>query len=371
LTLVRYYGHTRWVREDITESIGGKFKAIPLEGQMARFELCLRTDTPTRNYKSVAWLRGKDIIESYPRPDERHTAFFTGAKPQDSVKFIVGRGTDGQDLVSAPDEGKFLTPVFFRRQVLEKYYAEPRKFCVTEWSQVACLDLWGIPIDRTSEDLIQVWLGDLGSIPYTEQLHWRQFNIAPRGGITERRFRQDFGAEFVDVTGEPIHDFKSSFERVQSASQQRYGAPLFLPLSEKDKGLYETLHVPTNDEPKAFDEQILALAKTTVDSLNVELLERLSGARIDNNRMKGSMDLLEVWLDRRLGTEQPRNVMRPLRGLQAIRSASVAHRKGSKLEAILNKAGLAGLTNPKKFEKLLIELTAALDVLSGTFDAAG
>jgi hypothetical protein len=50
---------------------------------------------------------------------------------------------------------------------------------------------------------------------------------------------------------------------------------------------------------------------------------------------------------------------------KAIRSASVAHRKGSKLEVVPNKAGLAGLTNPKKFEKLLIELTAALDILSG------
>jgi hypothetical protein len=208
--------------------------------------------------------------------------------------------------------------------------------------------------------------GDLGHIPYKEQLHWRQFNLAPRGGITERRFRQDFGAEFVDVTGQPVHDFMSAFERAQMACQQRCSAPLFLALSEKDKGLYAALHIPSNDEPKAFDDQILALTKTTVDSLNVNLLKDLSGAQIDNNRIKGSIDLLEVWLKGRPDAERCSVVIGPLRTLQAIRSASVAHRKGSKFEPILNKAGLAGLTNAKKFEKLLMKLTVALEALVAT-----
>jgi hypothetical protein len=368
--LVRYHAHMRWVREDITATIGGKSKAIPLKGQMARFELRLQTDTLRQNYKSVAWLRGKDIIEPYARPDERHTGVLTGFQSHNPVKFIIGRGTDGQDIVSASDEGEFLTPVFFTRQVLDKYYAEPKKFRVTEWSQVACLDLWGLPIDHTEEDLIQVWLGDLGSIPYKEQLHWRQFNVMPRGGITSRRFRQDFGAEFVDVTGQPVHDFKSAFEHAQMASQEKYGTPVFLPLSEQDKGMYEALHVPTNDEPKAFDDQILALAKATVDSLNVDLLERLSGARIDNNRIRGSLGLLEEWLRHFLGVEKSSVVIEPLRTLQAIRSASAAHRKGSKLEPILKKAGLAGLANHTKFEKLLMEARAALDALRAAFDTA-
>jgi hypothetical protein len=106
-----------------------------------------------------------------------------------------------------------------------------------------------------------------------------------------------------------------------------------------------------------------------VDSLNVELFERLSSVRIDNNRIKGSIDLLEAWLARRPRAEQSRNAVRPLRALQAIRSASAAHRKGSKLETTLSKVGLAGLTDPKKFEKLLIEVSAALAELAAVFAA--
>jgi hypothetical protein len=368
--LVRYHGHMRWVGRDITADIGGKSKTIPQKEHMRRFELSLRTDCPTQNYKSVAWLRGKDIIEPYPRPDERHIRSLTNSEsPNDSVNFIVGRQADGKDVFLAPDGGEYLMPIFFKRQVLDKYYAEPKKFQVTEWSQVACLDLWGLPIDRSDEDLIQAWLGDLGRILYKEQLHWRESNVAPKGGITERRFRQDFCAEFVDVTGQSVHDFKSVFEHVQTVSQRHYGDSLFLALSEKDRGLYEALHVPTSDEPKAFDDQVHGLAKMTVDSLNVELLKRLAGTQIDNDRIKGSISLLEAWLRLSLAAEQFTPIIRPFRTLQGIRSASAAHRKGSELEAILNKTGLTALTNPKKFEKLLVDLTLALEALVLNFPA--
>ena len=88
----------------------------------------------------------------------------------------------------------FLTPVYFRPEVLRKYYDAPQRYKV-ETGYLRCVGLWGIPFERRTDDLVQVWLGDLGQIPHIDQRHWRTHCVQPPGtGISEARFRRDFGA---------------------------------------------------------------------------------------------------------------------------------------------------------------------------------
>lgn len=155
--------------------------------------------------------------------------------------------------------------------MLAKYYQEPSRYQVND-SSLSCLDIWSLPIDTTKEKLIQVWLGDLGRIPYNEQLHWRQFNVVPRGTITSHRYLRDFIAEFSDPANDPIYYLRIAFETLQKVALERLGNPFFQDLDEKDRHVYETLHLPLTDEWKEFDEQIQALAKVTVDSINVSSL---------------------------------------------------------------------------------------------------
>jgi hypothetical protein len=216
-----------------------------------------------------------------------------------------------------------------------------------------------------------VWLGDLGRIPYTEQLHWRQFNIPPRGTITRHRWLRDFMAEFADPDNDPVYYFHVAFEEVQGEVNAKYQEDLFTGLDDKDRHAYETLHLPLTEEWKEFDEQIQALAKITVDSLNVDLLSRQTGQRIDGAAIKGSLDLLREYLKK---TEVPEDIkeqiLHALHAVQTIRSTGAAHRKGANFEAALKRFQLDNLSNRAKVRKLLVDLTRALSLFTSAVQGA-
>ena len=373
--LVRYHDHRRRASEDISKHIKGQFASYRLSDKSSCFKLWLRTDIPWNNYKSASFLLGKDVVLPYPEPDKSHTWFATGEKEQKFATFIIGRDEQGKDVESTCNEDElsnyftdrgtphFLTPVFFKREVLVKYYQEPSRYRVND-SGVACLDLWDLPIDITEEELVQVWLGDLGRIPYKEQLHWRQFNVAPRGTITRHRWLRDFMAEFAEPT-DVVYYFRVAFEEVQREAKARYGESLFQGLDAKDRHAYETLHLPLTQEWKEFDEQVQALAKVTVDSLNVDLLSRESGQKIDGSSIKGSIDLLGAYLSK-MGVEEDarRQIMYALHAVQTIRSTGAAHRKGSEFNKVLQRFQLYNLSNHVKVKKLVVDLTRALSLIA-------
>jgi hypothetical protein len=297
--------------------------------------------------------------------------------------FIIDRDEQGKNIESTCNEKElsnyftdrgtphFLTPVFFRREVLVKYYQEPSRYRVSD-SGVGCLDLWHLPIDITEEELVQVWLGDLGRIPYKEQLHWRQFNIPPRGKITRHRWLRDFMAEFADPTDDPIYYFRVAFEEVQRETRARYNDDLFQGLDGKDKYAYEALHLPLTEEWKEFDEQVQALAKVTTDSLNIDLLSRESGQKIDGKLIKGSIDLLGAYLNGIGVTEEIRKqILYALHAIQTIRSTGAAHRKGSNFNKALQRFQLDNLSNRAKVKKLVTDLTRALSLIAEAIRKTG
>ena len=178
--------------EDISTYIKGDFASYFGADESSAFEFWLRTDIPRDNYLSSSRLLGKDVILPYAEPDRRRTGFATGDRGRKFASiFVVGRDEQGGEIEATCNEDElsnyftdrgtphFLTPVFFSREVLAKYYQEPSRYQVRD-SSLRCLNLWILPIDITEEGLIQVWLGDLGRIPYKEQLHWRQFNVPPQ-----------------------------------------------------------------------------------------------------------------------------------------------------------------------------------------------
>lgn len=61
-------------------------------------------------------------------------------------------------IEGAPD---YLTPVYFRREVLTKYAQQPEIYQV-EKRMLRCLDLWHLSLDINPEGLVEVYLGDLG-----------------------------------------------------------------------------------------------------------------------------------------------------------------------------------------------------------------
>ena len=119
--------------------------------------------------------------------------------------FIIGEDQDGSSLEYScdPDElanyfganpnaPHYVTPVFFRRDVLQKYYEDTDKYAVED-GYLRCGGLWGVRIDNDQPDYVMVFLGDLRrDLPAAERDYWRSFNIAPVGPMSETAFRRSF-----------------------------------------------------------------------------------------------------------------------------------------------------------------------------------
>src|SRR3989344_9095942 len=67
----------------------------------------------------------------------------------------------------------FLTRVFFKKEVLDKYYDKPSKYSVNDgylfYIKENGINEWGMPIDNNAKDCVMAYLGDLGKMPYEEQ----------------------------------------------------------------------------------------------------------------------------------------------------------------------------------------------------------
>lgn len=377
--LVRYHDHRRRSETEISEVIG-EFKNVRLKNEQSGYSLDLRTDIQYNKIKSSSRLLGKDIIKGYQEKGKEVQL------AEQFMSFIIGRDGEGKliELSCDPsplssyftDKGTphFLTSVFFKPEVLQKYYSQPGLYTVDDY-QVMYLHQWSIDYDMTSERLVHVYLGDLGqSLSYEEQLHWRQFNVAPKGEMSDYRFKADFLAEWALSTPEqtPVGHFKEALENLQERVISEYNQPFFLPLLDDDKHAYKTVRVPLTDEGKEHDEQILSLTKILNDSLNVPLLSALTGKSIGDidikgSKIHGSLALLLDWLRHHFTEEESASLIEPFTILQALRSSGSAHRKGANYQKTLTRYQLEGLSNSGRIRELLLRIMKALKTISGVF----
>jgi hypothetical protein len=261
-----------------------------------------------------------------------------GRRERQYVEFVIGTDDHGKAIAHTCNEGElsnyfganpgsphYLTPVCFRKEVLNKYYSQPDKFSVND-GHIYCGSLWGLPIDNNHPDAVMVFLGDLGRLSHTEQMYWRGFNLTS-GKMSRVAFERSILGNFSDPDSVDLF-FKQMFSNFNHHWNKKFGWDLFKPLSSSDQYTLKILRVPLTKEQREFDEQILALTKIFIDSLNEEELAR----GITNRENAKGLDKLETWLAAQGFRSDP--MMQFLRKLQALRSASTAHRKGEKYEKL-------------------------------------
>ena len=366
--LIRYHDHRRWIRKDIREQIGETPLKYPIRDDTCIFELVLYRPDSMDEYNSASTLLGKDVVFPYPKPDRRHISRIFGDNERKFEKFIIGRDEQGviNEVTCNRKElapSRYLTKIFFSRPVLDKYIADSR-YDVSE-RYVGCMNIWGIEISINEEDMVVVYLGDLGRIPFEEQKHWKLYNKTPRGGMPEERIKRDFFNIVEEPENYAIYVLRREFDSVQSKSSEKLGESLFKKLDEREVYLIEKLHLPTKQEWKEFDDQILALSKYTSDALNVKLLKKLTGLSINKEGPnKGPVDLLERFLEQELvSSDIIEQIMEGFRVVQRLRSSGTAHRKDAEFDRILRKYDLSELSNYDKVKKIIKSLTHSLSLL--------
>jgi hypothetical protein len=261
----------------------------------------------------------------------------------------------------------YLTPVWFRREVLSKYYDQPDKFSVED-GYLRCGSLWGIQIDNNMSDHVVVYLGDLGrDLNYDEQEYWKNFNVTPGGRQpSATNFRRAFRAEFTDPSA-PDLLFKQRYTQLNEAWQAKFGWPLYRPPHEGDAHIFKQFRLPISESLSEFDSQILYLVKLVIDSLNESKLAETGGALDDR---KG-IQKFESFLKANNYSNVDKDVA-ALRALQNLRSSGVAHAKGKNFDKIQRSVGLDQRSPRTVFRDLLNGINQMLSDLSNHFvsDAA-
>ncbi|MBQ3098616.1 MAG: hypothetical protein IJC66_10720, partial [Kiritimatiellae bacterium] len=112
---------------------------------------------------------------------------------------------------------------------------------------------------------------------------------------------------------------------------------------------------------KEFDEQILALTKILIDSLNEKELHRILLCK------ERGISLFDMVLKRRNVTGSEKHV-KFLRNLQELRSTSVAHRKGDKYVKAIRRVGSDRLSLAEVLKRLFVEGINFLQFLTENID---
>ena len=251
----------------------------------------------------------------------------------------------------------YLTPVYFKREVLQPYASEPSRYHVSA-TRLTCLDLWGIDISFNSAGLVEAYLGDLGrDLPSDEWGHWLTYNVPPDGTMDEGRFRRDFLNQFAS-SPDPPGELRRARGEVAQVSERLLGAPLWRPLTGEIGAEFESLVGPLNEDPASLGHPILVLTKAIVDAIDPAPLKSHLEEYEPGDK---SLRLLERFVESH-GADP--DLVGPFRKLYAFRSrGGVAHLAGSGRKAAADELGIACLSNREAFDSVVGRLTASLRAL--------
>lgn len=232
-----------------------------------------------------------------------------------------------------------ITPIYFKKSVLEKYYNNPSKYSVRD-GHLSCEGFWSLKIDNNHTEYVVVLLVDLGKLHYKEQQYWKCHNI-PRSkemGLSEPAYAQWIEGKFSDGPTVPDLMLRERFVSFNKLWKEKLGWDLYLELSPDDKYKLDNLHLLTSDfNPSDFESQVLSSAIIFVDSLNKKgfesqldptdsiVSEYLTQKKKDKLSDLASLDCLELFLKTR--SHECPDMIDFLRKLQLLRSTGVAHRK--------------------------------------------
>ena len=290
-------------------------------------------------------LMGKKIIK--PKPIDT-CGYWPYEIEKEYLDFIIGTDEFGENKMYTSDPNKlanyfganpksphYLTPVFFRKEVLQKYMSHPDIYNIED-GYLRCGGLWGLRMDNHHKDYVVVYLGDLGrDLPRDEQPHWKNYNVVSDKGISNVKFKRDFLGCFADAEISDLK-FKADFLKFQKQWHNRFGWDLFLPLTSDDEYNFEKIHIPIVNTQDEFDHLVLSLVKTIIDSINEKEINKLLKDTLDKKNgqeLKGSISKLERWFEEKNLPEYITHI-EFLRNLQNLRSSGTGHRKGSNYDKI-------------------------------------
>ena len=245
--------------------------------------------------KKQSWIIGKSLI---PFVKSKSNSFHFDVDDNKNEKFIVGYDESGEEklLSCTRNDSNYFMPTYFKKAVLDKYLNEPMKYQVDGFGVSS--KFFSLKIDNNLSDYVAVFLPQLSSLPYKEQLHWKQYNVAPQKGISGTYYRTMIEGNWAEFPETPDLYFKYKYVEFNKKWEEKFGWKFYKPLSKEDEFRFNSLHIPTSNNIKAFCEQILSLSIITIDRLNEEEIKKHIGAdkskNLDEFKQKLSDNNIEI-----------------------------------------------------------------------------
>ncbi|TAJ10440.1 hypothetical protein DMA11_19035 [Marinilabiliaceae bacterium JC017] len=239
----------------------------------------------------------------------------------DYESFIIGYNDEGDELFESCEKSNenYFKITYFKKEVLNKYYNEPKKYEVDSFGVRS--KFFSLKIDNNIEKYVPVFLVELSYLPYKEQLHWKQYNIPPQDdfGMSSTYYKTMIEGNWAEHPETPDLYFKFKYEDFNKKWETKYGWEFYKPLADEDKHLFTSLHIPTTNNVKAFCEQVLTIVKLTIDRLNEKQLQ--NGIILE----KGDKGITKLEKFLKIYDLEIPQMFEFLRNLQSLRSGLMAH----------------------------------------------
>ena len=246
------------------------------------------------------------------------------------------------------------TPAFFKAEVLHKYKSDPEKYRL-EHRSIYCRGGWYLKsYDVNDEGQVHVYLYDLATLPYSEQLYWKSFNEWPKAGISKRAFQTDFEGDFSTFP-DPLADLKFEVAKLDKLQPDWW--------NPRGRSAAGALHYPVTTSPEEWASAVLALDQFVVEGFVVKSLRnRLESAGKSPDKQWGSLRLLQDCLILcGLNETDALGILEPLRRTHTLRTKVKGHLAESEKQAIIKQARTENGSLAAHFRKLADEVQVSFD----------
>lgn len=272
------------------------------------------------------------------------------------------------ELSSDPDEldsyfvdtGKpwQVTPAFFRPEVLLKYKADSEKYTIRDRT-IECRGSWYLQTyDINDAGQVHTYLIYLSRLPHEEQLHWKQYNEAPKTGISKRAYATDIQGAWHDEY-DPLDSLK---ERLRTLDRE--GATWW---TLRDSSYLDRVHYPVTSSQDEWEGELGKLHQLLVEGLNqtrVKAVAQETGQPLDPRYR--TLKLLELSLIG-LGFEDEHayELLGPFHELHNLRNKVVSHTPGSEAGELVGEIKRNNPGFPEHFRGLVTALDTSLEIIAG------
>ncbi len=223
-------------------------------------------------------------------------------------------------LVREFDEG-FLTPLFFKKEVLLKYDVHPSyrvAFASSTYGTILQGSDFQLPFGINRNGLLVMWLGDVARLPENEQYYLRSENVASDHSIGSEFYDGQIECKFTDRTLEDqLFEQRSRFIEAGFA---RFGVKL-AHLEKEVLELALTIRRPVIDTPAERRNIADSLNKVYLESLNNKGLEGILVGLGQDAAKLGSLKRLQKIVEMTESEADAATLMSPLYVLYDLRVA--------------------------------------------------